>query len=129
MAARKAPPLPLVLDSSCWLEFFGDSARADLFAPAIERVEMLIVPVITVYEVVKVVNRDFGSAVARRALGMMQKGQIVDLTLPLCLDAVLNGLPLADSLILATARAHGAQLWTQAAHFEHLENVRFFPKT
>lgn len=42
-----------VVDSSGWLEYFADTDRADLFAPAIEDTERLIVPVICLYEVFK----------------------------------------------------------------------------
>ena len=37
-------------------------------------------------------------------------------------------LPLADSIILHTARLHGARLWTQDAHFESLPAVAFVRK-
>ena len=37
-----------------------------------------------------------------------------------------TSLPLADSVILATARAHEATLWTQDADFEGIEGVRYF---
>lgn len=39
-----------------------------------------------------------------------------------------TGLPLADSVILATARAHEATLWTQDADFEEIEGVRYFER-
>jgi predicted nucleic acid-binding protein len=42
-----------VLDSSCWIEYFADTERADLFAPAVGAVESLVVPVLTVYEAFK----------------------------------------------------------------------------
>ena len=44
---RAAEAVLVVLDSSCWLEYFADTDRADLFAPAVELVETLIVPVLT----------------------------------------------------------------------------------
>ncbi len=125
-AAIVAPPR--VLDSSCWIEFFADSDRADLFAPALEQPESLIVPVLTIYEVVKKLHREAGEDVAAAALSLMQRGRVVAVDLHLALDAALIGLPMADSLIYATARAHGAELWTQDGHFEGLEGVRFFGK-
>lgn len=127
-AAKVTAPAPRVLDSSCWLEFFADTPRADAFAPAIEAVESLVVPVLTVYEVVKKLAREVGDEAASAALGLMQRGQLVPIDLPLALAAAVNGLPLADSLIYATARAHGAELWTQDRHFEGLAGVRYFPK-
>lgn len=125
---RAAEIVPVVLDSSCWLEYFADTDRADLFAPAIESVETLIVPVLTVHEVVKKLAREAGDEVASAALSLMQQGRVVDIDLSLALEAVVNGLPMADSLIYATARRHGAVLWTQDAHFEGLPGVQFFRK-
>ena len=123
-----APLAPIVLDSSCWMEYFSDTARADLFAPAVEAVEHLVVPVLTIYEVVKKLAREAGDETAAAALSLMQRGSIVSIDLPLALDAAINGLPMADSLTYATARRHGAELWTQDAHFEGLAGVRYFAK-
>ena len=64
-----------MLDSSCWLEFFADSAQVDHFASAIEAVDTLVVPVLTVYEVVKKLAREAGDETAAAALGLMQRGQ------------------------------------------------------
>ena len=119
---------PVVLDSSWWMEFFADSDRADLFAPAIEAVEQLVVPVITVYELVKKLSRAVGDEVASAALSLMQRGTVVEIDLSLALEAATLGLPLADSLIYATARRHAALLWTQDAHFEGLAGVQYFLK-
>lgn len=125
---RAAEAVLVVLDSSCWLEYFADTDRADLFASAIEAVETLIVPVLTVYEVIKKLAREAGDEVASAALSLMQRGRIVDIDLSLSLEAAVNGLPMADSLIYATARRHGAVLWTQDAHFDGLPGVQFFRK-
>ena len=125
---RAAEAVLVVLDSSCWLEYFADTDRADLFASAIEAVETLIVPVLTVYEVIKKLAREAGDEVASAALSLMQRGRIVDIDLSLSLEAAVNGLPMADSLIYATARRHGAVLWTQDAHFDGLPEVQFFRK-
>jgi predicted nucleic acid-binding protein len=128
-----ATPIPtaarLVLDSSCWLEYLADTPRADLFAPAVEAPERLVVPVLTVYEVVKKLMRESGEEAATAALALMQQSEVVEIGLPLAMDAALNGLPLANSLIYATARHHDAELWTQDAHFEGLPGVRYFPKS
>lgn len=120
---------PRVLDSSCWLEYLADTERADLFAEPIEQVQTLIVPAITIYEVVKTLHRELGDEVAAAALALMQRGRVVPLDLSLAMDAALLALPIADSLIYATARRHGAELWTQDAHFEHLPGVRWFGKS
>ena len=128
MATPTSTAPRLVLDSSCWLEYLADTPRADLFAPAVEAPERLVVPVLTVYEVVKKLMRESGEEAATAALALMQQSEVVEIGLPLAMDAALNGLPLANSLIYATARHHDAELWTQDAHFEGLAGVRYFPK-
>ena len=126
---RGAATGPLVLDSSCWLEFFARTDRLELFRAPILAVETLIVPVVTVYEVYKKIRRELGEDAATEAAALMQCGDVMDLTLPLTLAAASNGLPFADSLIYICAQARGATLWTQDAHFEGLPGVRYFPKT
>jgi predicted nucleic acid-binding protein len=119
---------PVVLDSSCWIEYFADTTRADLFAPAVEAVSGLVVPVLTIYEVVKKLAREAGEETATAALSLMQRGRVVEVDLSLALEAAVNGLPMADSLIYATAKRYGATLWTQDAHFEGRPGVRYFAK-
>ena len=125
-------PLPvdasLVLDSSCWLEYLGDTSRAGLFASQLEAPEVLIVPVITVYEVFKVAKREFGARRAAEAVSLMRRGHVIGIDLTLAVAAVDTGLPLADSLIYTTAQLHKATLWTQDAHFEGLPGVKYFAK-
>lgn len=92
-----------VVDSSGWLEYFTDSARAPLFAAAIEDAGNLFVPVISIYEVFKKVLRERGEDDALQVAGMMQGGQLIGLDLELALEAARHPLPLADSIIYATA--------------------------
>lgn len=129
MARRKtAPTTPVVLDSSCWLEYFSNSPRAGRYAEAIEHTAALIVPIITIYEVYKVALREFGAAHANQAAALMREGRVIDINLHLALSAAATGLPLADSLIYVTAQLHGAVLWTQDAHFAGLPDVKLFGK-
>ena len=102
-----------VVDSSDWLEYFTDSDRAPLFAPAIEDTENLLVPVISIYEVFKKVLRERGEDAALQVASMMQVGQVIDLDSALVLEAARYPLPLADSIIYASALRQGATLWTQ----------------
>lgn len=121
-----------VVDSSGWLEYLADGANADFFAPAIEDVEHLIVPTISVLEVFKRVLQQRGENDALQAVALMQQGEIVDLDAGLALSAAKLGhslkLPLADSVILATARKRDATVWTQDRDFDGLEGVRFIAK-
>lgn len=121
-----------VVDSSGWLEYFADGTNADFFSEAIESTADLIVPVATLYEVFKRVLLQRGEGNALQAIALMQQGRIVDLTASLALAGARlsteNRLPMADSLILATARAHDAVLWTQDSDFEDMPGVRFNAK-
>jgi len=118
-----------VVDSSGWLEYFGDGKNAAFFAPAIEDTRRLIVPTLSLFEVFKRVLQQRGEAAALQAAALMHQGRIVDLTATLALAAARlsteERLALADSVILATARAHGATLWTQDADFDGREGVRY----
>lgn len=117
-----------VVDSSGWLEYLADSKSAAFFAPAIEDTKNLMVPVITIYEVFKKVLRERGENEALQVASMMQSGQVIEVDSALALDAARYPLPLADSLIYATALRHGATLWTQDEHFKDLPGVRYLAK-
>jgi len=119
------------VDSSGWLEYFADGPNADFFAPAIEDTQQLIVPVICIYEVFKRILQQQGLGAAETRIADLYKGTIIELSAPLAVSAAVLSdrlkLPMADSLILATARAHGATLWTQDEHFKEIEGVRYIP--
>ena len=121
-----------VVDSSAWLEFFADGPNAGNFASPLADRTALVVPTITIYEVFKVVCRQRGEDAALQAAALMQQGTPVELSPSLAMVAARTslelGLPMADSIILATARLHDAVLWTQDEHFTSLPGVRYFPK-
>jgi predicted nucleic acid-binding protein len=121
-----------VVDSSAWLEYFIEGKNADFFAPAIEDTANLVVPVICVYEVFKRILQNQGIGVAEMRVADLYKGKLIDLTVSLALSAAQISadlkLPMADSLILATARAHQATLWTQDEHFKDLPEVKYIEK-
>ena len=117
-----------VVDSSGWLEYFADTPRAKRFARAIEDTSNLIVPVVIVYEVFKKVRRDRGDDEALQVVAAMLHGRVVDVDVSLALEAGQLDLPLADSLVYATAVRHGATVWTQDADFEGLPAVKYFPR-
>ena len=121
-----------VVDSSAWLEYFADGPNATAFAPPIQATADLVVPSITLLEVFKRVYQQRGEGPALQAVALMQQGRVVDLDGPLALAAAKVSadakLPLADSVVLATARQFDATLWTQDADFEGLPGVRFRAK-
>ena len=118
-----------VVDSSGWLEFFADGPNADHFAGPICQPDDLVVPTVTLYEVFKVVLRQRGEQPALRAIAQMRRGDVVPLSESLALSAartsVEESLPMADGIILATARAFGAAVWTQDEDFAGKDDVRY----
>jgi len=119
-----------VVDSSGWLAYFAGTRNAEAFAEPIERPSELVVPTLTLFEVYKRVLVQRGESDGLRAVSIMRRG-----SRPAPLDASLAiaaarvsveaGLPLADAVILATAQAHNALLWTQDADFQGMEGVAY----
>jgi predicted nucleic acid-binding protein len=121
-----------LVDSSGWLEYFAGGENAAFFTPAIQDGGHLLVPVVVIYEVFKRIHAQKGLSAAEQSIMDMHKGQVIDQDTPLAISAALLSaklkLPMADSMILATARAGKAILWTQDAHFAGLEDVRYAEK-
>jgi predicted nucleic acid-binding protein len=121
-----------IVDSSGWLEYFSDGPNSKHFSNPLKDSASLVVPVITIYEVFKVVLRETGENEALLAVAAMQKGRVIDVTTNLAMKAsklsLIHNLPMADSIILATAKAHDCTIWTQDADFKNIPGVKFFPK-
>jgi toxin FitB len=121
-----------VVDSSGWLEYLADGPGAEFFAPALEQVENLVVPTIILLEVGRVVHRQRGEEAALQTMALLEQATLADLDANLAKSAVALGathrLPLADSIILATARAFDAELWTQDADFKGMAGVHYQAK-
>lgn len=121
-----------VMDSSGWLEYFADGPNADFFAPAIENLEELLVPTISLYEVFKRVLQQRGEEKALEAVAVMMQGQVVELDSSIAISAAKISdelkMPMADSMMLATARIFEAFLWTQDADFASLSDVKYVSK-
>lgn len=120
-----------VVDSSAWLSYFAGDNNAAGFAVAIEDLEKLLVPSITLTEVFKSIMRQRGEDAALQVVAHMQQGKVVALDNALAIDAAVFGLkyklPLADSIIYATASKFSAVVWTQDADFKALPGVQYFP--
>ena len=118
-----------VVDSSGWLEYFADGPNAQFFAKSIENADELIVPTVSLYEVFKRVIQQRGDGDALQAVAVMRQGRVVELSGSLALAAarlsIDLGLPMADSIMLATARACDAPLWTQDSDFKGVPGVRY----
>ena len=121
-----------VVDSSAWLEYFADGPNADFFAKAIEKPDQMLVPSITLLEVFKRVMQQRDESAALQCVAVMQQGRIVDLDAAVALRAaalcIRHKLPLADSVVYATAQIGDAVVWTQDSDFEGLPGVQFRPQ-
>ncbi len=121
-----------VVDSSAWLEYLAAGPNAPHFREPLKQTDRLVVPTITLFEVFKVVCRQRGEDAAIQAVALMKQGREIPLDEGLALQAAQlsleHKLPMADSIILATARAHQAELWTQDDDFEGLPGVHYFPR-
>jgi predicted nucleic acid-binding protein len=118
-----------VIDSSAWLEYFTNGPNASFFAAAIEQTDDLVVPSLTFIEVFKKVLQQTDEGHALQAVAVMQQGTVVDLDARLALDAarisIKHRLPMADSMILASAQSCEATLWTQDEDFKDIPGVQF----
>ncbi len=121
-----------VVDSSGWLEYFADDKNSDFFAPIIEDTANLIVSTINIYEVFKGILQQRDENDALQAAAVMQQALVVDVTAAVSLLAAgisyKMKLPMADSLILATAKSMNAILWTQDSDFIGISDVRYIKK-
>lgn len=122
-----------VVDSSGWLEYFIDGPNAHFFSFAIENIPALIVPTISIFEVFKKVLRERDENAALRVVAIMRQGRVIDLDFNLSLSAAKisssKQLPMADSIMLATAWEHGATLWTQDVDFKDITGVEYIAKS
>jgi len=121
-----------LVDSSGWLEYFADGNNADIFSEAIEDTDHLLASTINIYEVFKRILQQRGEDSAIQAIALMYQAEVIEVTNEIAINAAKlsdeHKLPMADSIILMTARMHGAVLWTQDSDFQDFEEVKYFAK-
>ena len=121
-----------LVDSSGWLEYFANGKNADFFAPAIQDTSHLVVSTVNIFEVYKKILLHADRTRALQAVGSMQRATVADVTAWIAIKAAEisreRKIPMADSLIYATAREYDAILWTQDEDFRDMEKVRFIRK-
>lgn len=118
-----------LVDSCGWLEYFTDGDNADFFSFPLHKFDQLIVPSVCIYEVFKKVLRERGEGEALQVAAVMKQGLVVAFDDRLAMHAARLGdelkLPMADSIILATAQERRAMIWTQDEHFKDIPGVKF----
>ena len=121
-----------VVDSSGWIEYFVGGTNAAFFErPLLDRADLLV-PCVSILQVYRYVLRERGRPDALAVAASMRQGRVLALDEGLAIEAAEIGanhaLPLADSIIYASALSHDATLWTQDKDFEGLEGVAYKPK-
>ena len=121
-----------LVDSCGWLEYFADGENAEFFTIPLQDTKNLIVPSICIFEVFKKILQERDESSAFQAIVLMQQGYVVELNTMLAIQSAKLSfemkLPLADSIIFATAKLYNATIWTQDEHFKDMDNVMFVGK-
>jgi predicted nucleic acid-binding protein len=122
-----------LIDSCGWLEYFTDGPNVDFFSAPILAQSKIIVPTIVIYELWKKIVREQGEEIAIEITAQLKRFDIVPLDESLSISAAKisleHKLPMADSIIYATAQKHKAVLWTQDADFKDFTDVKYIEKT
>jgi len=124
----------ILIDSYGWIEYFGEGPLADSYAAFIEKADEkgTVTPTIVIYEVYTKIKSIGGEEKALEAYAQMSRTKIIDLTSSLCLEAadisVGFNIGMADSIILATAKAYNAQIVTSDEHLKKMDRVKFITK-
>ena len=122
-----------LVDSSGWLEYFIGGENSDFFASAIEDKENLMISSINLYEVLKKLLQTNDIKKALVYLTSMKAATQINVDEEIAYKAVLLSnefkLPMADSLLYATAKVHNATFYTQDQNFENIADVKFIKKT
>jgi predicted nucleic acid-binding protein len=121
-----------IVDSSLWVEYFLENDIDQSIIDAIKDSGNLYIPVISLYEVYKKFLSIGDSEKANTAVAIMQNATVIGINPQLAVLAAQLGkqqkLPMADSIIYATAILFDAELYTQDKHFENLDRVHYFSK-
>jgi len=121
----------ILIDSYGWVEYFAEGPLADNYAQFIEEAstENTVTPTIVIYEVYRKIKGLKGEGKALEAYAQISRTKIVELTPHISLEAadisLKLGLGMADSIIVATAKAYNAKIITSDRHLKGIENVKF----
>lgn len=118
---------PLVVDSSGWVEYWGNGPKAPLYDRYFVREDDIFLPTIAIYEVFKKLSLTRGEALAERFLSFALRTKVVALDEQLAVAAagvsVSHRLAMADAIIYTTALACSAELVASDTAFSGLPGV------
>ena len=119
----------ILVDSSGWIEYYVNGALAERYASYLSSSKEVLTPSVVLYEVYKILKSRAGKEEALLAAAQMGETNVVWLSDSLAYQAadisIKYGLPMADSIIYATAVDHGVKLVTSDADFKELPNVLY----
>ncbi|OGF64130.1 MAG: twitching motility protein PilT [Candidatus Fischerbacteria bacterium RBG_13_37_8] len=120
-----------IIDSSGWLEYFADGPHAPFFADAITKSnpDDIIVPTIIIYEVFKKILDEKNEDIALQVIAQLKRFHVVpfdeDIALAAAKISESYKIPMADSIIYATAKKYDAWIWTKDDDFKNLPKVKY----
>lgn len=122
-----------LVDSSAWIEWVADGPLQTRIGPLLPKRADWLVPTIVQYELSKWLARnDAKGEPGQELVAFSTRCVVVPLTTEIAISAAHLGrahhLAVADAIIYATARAHGADILTCDGHFEGLDGVIYLPK-
>lgn len=121
-----------VIDSSGWIEHFTDGPNATRYRRYLRDLSKIITPTIVLYEVYKKIKRERSEEEALQAVALMQQTTIAGLDDSAALSAadisLKHTIPMADSIVYATALDFKCRVITSDMHFDGLEEVEYIAK-
>ena len=122
----------VLVDTCGWIEWLTSGSLAKRYEPLLGQTQELLVPTLVQFELYKWVCRERDEPTALEIIGVTEQGRVIPLDTSLALHAAdlaaAHKLAMADAIIYATARQHGAELATSDSHFQKLSGVNFFGK-
>lgn len=123
----------ILIDSSFWIEYFNGSDFGKIIWENVDfKKRNFLVPTIVVFEVHKKLSLEYNKELADAYTNSFQNGKVIELDFSLALLASKYSkeykLPLADSIIYATAKKYSAEVFTLDKHFKDLPLAKYFEK-
>ena len=121
-----------LVDTSAWIEWLIGSPVGETVAEHLPEKSAWLVPTMVQLELAKWLTRERSEEKADQVIAFTQVCSVAPLDTEIALAAAeacrTHGLATADAIILATARAHDADLLTCDHHFKDLPDVILIPK-
>ena len=116
-----------LVDSFGWIEYLAEGRLAGRYEEYLSNLAEVVTPTIVLYEVYKKLRRECKEEEALLVVAQIMKTKVVSLTEEISLLAaevsLKQALPVADSVVYATALKEACPVVTSDPHFKGLEDV------